>query len=188
MFNRWQKAQARAQDLNLIPIMNLMVVLVPFLLLGAAFLHMSNIPASLPTHRPDGVDDEERSDVVVTLSLQVQPDRLVLTGSAPELSEEDLAGLALELEREGTEEGEGRGGFDLAGFQSHLHGIKERYPKSDTLVVLPADGVRYQTLVRVLDAAREVPSTQENGADGEHEPLFPVTVFSRLLEANGDGE
>lgn len=181
MFDKWKEAKADAQELNLIPIMNLMMVLIPFLLMGAAFYHLGSIPTTLPTHRPEGGEPEEQSDVVVTLSLKIERTKLALSASAAELSEEELAELGLELSLED-------GAFELDQLQARLSDIKTRYPKSDTLLVLPEDGVRYQLLVDVLDASRER-LIERAGEDPIHEPLFPVTVFSRLIEAEeSDGE
>lgn len=179
MFDRWKQARGEPTELNLIPIMNLMMVLIPFLLLGAAFYHLGSIPTTLPTHRPEGGDPPESSDVVVTLSLRIEEARLRLTASAAELSEDQLTELGLELQREDD-------GFDLDALQARLSDIKQRYPKSDTLLVLPEDGVLYQLLVDVLDASRERLIPQPEG-DPLREPLFPVTVFSRMVEAE-DGE
>ncbi|MFW5812197.1 MAG: ExbD/TolR family protein, partial [Alkalispirochaetaceae bacterium] len=78
MFDRWKQAREEPSELNLIPIMNLMMVLIPFLLLGAAFYHLGSIPTTLPTHRPEGGDPPENSDVVVTLSLRIEEARLRL--------------------------------------------------------------------------------------------------------------
>jgi biopolymer transport protein ExbD len=183
VFDRWKQARADEQELNLIPIMNLMMVLIPFLLLGAAFYHLGSIPTTLPSHRPEGGEAPEQSDVVVTLSLRIEETRLALTASAAELSEEALSAMGLELPLED-------GAYDLEALQARLHDIKSRHPKSDTVVVLPADGVRYQLLVDVLDAARERVVPRE-GDEPLREALFPVTVFSRMIVAEGgeaDGE
>ena len=50
MFEEWRQAKEEDHDLNLIPVMNLFMVLIPFLLMGAAFFHMAVIPTSTPSH------------------------------------------------------------------------------------------------------------------------------------------
>ena len=181
MFKRYQQAKSQAQELNLIPIMNLMMVLIPFLLLGAAFYHLGSIPTTLPTHRPEGGDTPERSDVVVTLTLRIEPHRMRLTASAAELSEEELTALGLELPWNDDD------GFDLDAFQAKLADIKQRYPKSDTLLVLPEDGVVYQLLVDILDSARER-LIERPGDEPLREPLFPVSVFSRFIKPDDEAD
>ena len=44
---QWRKARREAEEVNLLPVMNLMVTLIPFLLLGAAFYKLGNIPTSI---------------------------------------------------------------------------------------------------------------------------------------------
>ncbi len=171
MFERWQEARAeRARELDLIPIMNLMVTLIPFLMLGAAFYHLGVIPTSLPA-KVDQLPEDKKPEVTVTLNLLIDKERLALSASSAQLGQEELDGLRAELPSK-----EGR--YDVAGLQERLVAIKGRYPKSDTVVVLPEDDVRYQSLVEILDSTRER-KAGERGGEEMREPLFPVTVFSR---------
>ena len=50
-FDAYRRKRAEPADINLTPVMNLFVVLIPFLLLSAAFFHVSVIPTSLPTQQ-----------------------------------------------------------------------------------------------------------------------------------------
>jgi biopolymer transport protein ExbD len=174
VFDRWRKAKEGARELDLIPVMNLMVTLIPFLLLGAAFYHVGVIPTSLPTNAPPP-DTPPPSELIITMNMQFEADRIRFSGSHDDLDEAANAALGAEFPR-------AAGGFDLDAIRAHLGGIKDNYPKSETLVVLPDDAVRYQDLVAVLDVTRERPGA--GGADPV--PLFPVTVFSRLLVATPD--
>ena len=56
MFDRYRRTVEETQDLDLLPVMNLFMVLIPFLLMGAAFFHIGVIPASLPSHTPEVKD------------------------------------------------------------------------------------------------------------------------------------
>lgn len=182
MFDRFRHAREEVEDLNLIPIMNLMMTLIPFLLLGAAFYHIGVIPTSLPTHVPEGSKEPPKKEVVVTLNLQVEKDKMLLGASATGLSQEEQDALGGEFPNK-----DGR--YDLKGLQAQIERIKSSYPKSDTVVVLPADDVKYQSLVDILDTTREKLTPRE-GDDPLREPLFPVTVFSKMLkpEPKDEGE
>ncbi len=170
-FDRWRQARDEPKELDLIPIMNLMVTLIPFLMLGAAFYHIGVIPTSLPAEASQAAAAD--ADAIVTINLQIENDGALQIGAtSPTLPPETLAGLAAVLPR-------GDSGPDLAGLTRHLAGVKARYPKSDTLLLLPAPAVAYQTLIDVLDAARE-----QAAADGSPPTiLFPVAVFSKKLTA-----
>ena len=156
--------QARSgPDVDLIPVMNLFVVLIPFLLLSAAFYHVGVIPTSLPSEGGGAAGEEPGEQVVV--SLRIEGDRLELSAHG-EGSEEELEGLAAVLQRDGTE-------LDQLG--RALRAIKARYGASDTVIVVPSRTVPYQDVVAVLDAARSF--TEGNS----EKALFPVVVLSGRL-------
>lgn len=175
MFDRWREARAEDEELNLIPVMNLMVTLIPFLLLGAAFYHLGVVPASIPENVPAS-DSEPPKEIKVTVNLSLQMDKAVVSGSAMGLDEEATAALDATFPSK-------NGVPDLKALQAHLYGIRTQYPKSDTVILLPADELRYEKLIEILDFVRER-KTGKSGPDGDIvEQLFPVTVFSKLLVA-----
>ncbi len=178
MRNRRRRFTTKSEpdDLNVIPVMNLFMVLIPFLLLGAAFYQIGVIPTSTPTHDPTASDIPE-TPTTVSANLLVEPDAITVTFASTSLNEEELAEIAGRFSREGGE-------YDVDGLQRHLRTIKERYPESTTMTVLPHDRLDYQTLVTILDAAREYPVNPDDPL-GEHEELFPVTVFSKLITDDG---
>lgn len=183
-FNRFQQARKGPEELNLIPIMNLFVVLIPFLLAGAAFLRVGVIPTSLPAHNPQE-SDVPKTPTTVSCNLVVNPDELKLSVASVSLSEE-------ELEKLGGKWPNKQGKHDVEGLQTWLVSLKKRYPGSNTITVVPADEVKYQDLVHVLDATRER-NTNKTNARGEQvfDELFPVTIFSRIVKSEegvGDGE
>lgn len=184
MFDRYRAARDEPKELDLVPIMNLMVTLIPFLMLGAAFYQIGVIPTSLPTE-VEAVDQPPPSEVVVTMNLLVAADRLELSGSGAGLAGEAREGLRAVLPRAAQ-------GYDLPGLTAKLDAIKRQYPKSDTLVVFPEDRIDWQTLVDVLDATRDKPV--EGAPEDTRAPLFPVTVFSKppvpdpLAEEGAEGE
>ncbi len=169
-FDRFRKARDEVGQLDLLPVMNLMVVLIPFLMLGAAFYHLGVIPTSLPT-KVDVVPDKPPSDDIVTLNLLIEPERLVVSASSATLDEPTLRTLRREWRAPA-------GAYPLPDLQAHLVAVKTQYPKSDTLVVFPEASIAYQTLVDVLDTTRER-VVGEKGGEPVHEPVFPVTVFSK---------
>jgi biopolymer transport protein ExbD len=171
MFNRYRRVRQEI-EVNLIPVMNLFVTLIPFLLLAAAFYHVGVIPTSLPS-QTDGVSDIAADPRAVTVNLLIEPERIQLSASSAVLSEETLAALTANLKREAK-------GFDLEKLGEALHAIKLRFEKSDTVIVMPSDRVEFQDVVRVLDVAREI--TLHKGTPEEVRiPLFPVVVLSRKV-------
>ena len=179
MFERWHRAVEESQELDLLPVMNLFMVLIPFLLMGAAFFHIGVIPTSLPTHTPSE-SDVPKTPTTVSVNLSITADGFSMSASSTSLSEEDLAALSRNwAKREGA--------YDLKGLVAHLKDIKQRYPKSNTLIVLPHPELKYDELVEVLDATRECASG-ETTKDGKPAmtDLFPVVVFSQLIAATDE--
>ena len=77
---QWRKARREAEEVNLLPVMNLMVTLIPFLLLGAAFYKLGNIPTSIPPNVPAG-EAPPQVDKKITVTCAIAPDKIVLTVS-----------------------------------------------------------------------------------------------------------
>jgi len=169
-FDAYRRKRSKAADINLTPVMNLFVVLIPFLLLSAAFFHVGVIPASLPTQSA-GASDVEEQLRAVTLTMQIESDAIHVSASNPSLAKETLAELAATLPRSGD------GGFREDEMKQLLIAIKQRFPESDTIMVLPGRGTIYRDVVSVLDVARD-----HEGTGGSRVPLFPVAVMSRRVE------
>lgn len=170
-FKRFRKKR-ETPDINLIPVMNLFVTLIPFLLLAAAFYHVSVIPTSLPSQTTETSDiaTEERS---VTVNLVVEEERIELSATNAVLDEETLNALSATLERKD-------GKFDFEALGEALYAIKMRFDQSDTVIVLPSDLVRYEDIIRVLDVAREKTVNRDTPSEVRI-PLFPVVVMSRKV-------
>jgi len=112
----------QTEDVNLVPIMNLFVVLIPFLLMSAAFFHISVINASVPALQKERTD-LAKSDVAVTMMVRMKPEAFTVTASSDTLPRAELAKLRAEIPRDG----EGKG---LQDFSDHLLACKQRYPKA----------------------------------------------------------
>lgn len=179
MFNRWHRALDESADLELIPVMNLFMVLIPFLLMGAAFYHVGAISTSLPTHTPDD-SDVPKTPATVTVNLVIAPAELQMTASSTSLDDEQLQALGASWSKKD-------GKHDTRALQNQLRTIKERYPQSNTLIVLPHPDLDYQSLVGVLDAAREYKAEPDAKGDPKFADLFPVVVFSKFITA-GEAE
>lgn len=171
MFDRMQRMSSIEAEPNLIPVMNLFVAMIPFLLLAVAFFQLGVIPATLPTHT-ENTSDVEPNPRAVTVSLQVNDEGFSLTAMHQALSEEELNALARTVPKDS-------GQYDLDGLREALQSIKQRYPESDTIILLPTERVPFSDVIRTIDAAREVISRE--GGNEQRTPLFPNIVMSRTV-------
>lgn len=184
MFDKFKRASEEPADLNIIPVMNLFMVLIPFLLLGAAFVHIGVIPTSTPTEQETSEKKEEEEDEEpksVMANLVLAPDEMRLSFSGSNISEEKLDELGRRWELEGE-------GFPLEEMQRALRTAKEEYPESNTVTVLPHEKFRYEELVQILDHTRERQVGEKSDGSPKFEPLFPVTVFSKFIPPEEGGE
>ncbi len=161
----------QGEDVNLVPIMNLFVVLIPFLLMSAAFFHISVINASVPALQKEKTD-LAKSDVAVTMMVRMKPDAFTITASSDTLPRSELDKLRAEIPREG----EGKG---LQDFSDHLLACKQRYPKSETMLLVPDASIEYQEMIGAMDSGRWTELVQE-GVTVRYD-LFPNVVITGML-------
>jgi biopolymer transport protein ExbD len=189
VFDEWKrKTSEEPASLDLIPVMNLFMVLIPFLLLGAAFVHMSVIPTSTPIKKSGASNEKPPEDPTsVMAQLVLKPEEMELTFSGAGVPQETLDSMAASWS---ITDGE----FPLDELQQKLRVAKGDYPDSNTVTVVPHKEFAYQDLVEILDATRERQVGETEEGDPKFEPLFPVTVFSKFPppasseDGDGDGE
>ncbi len=171
MFGRWQRTVEETTELNVIPVMNLFMVLIPFLLMGAAFYHVGVIPISTPTEAVAG-EAQKNPSAIVTATMVITQTSIELTFSSNELTEAQTRALGASFVKTSK-------GWPLEKLRAHLTDVKKQYPKSTTLIVQPHPTIPYQELIGILDISREGTQTPEQIANEQKAPeLFPVTVFS----------
>ncbi len=123
-------------ELNITAFMNLMVVLVPFLLITAVFSRLTILELDLPG------SSEPTSEQAPLLSLEV----VVRPG---ELQVADRGtGLLKAFPRTGD-------GSEIEAMASFLRQqVKPRFPDATAVTILLEPDIRYDTVVKVMDAVR----------------------------------
>ncbi len=159
-----RRSSAGDENLNLVPIMNLVSILIPFLLVAAQFVNLAVVDTQLP-----GIADEDS----VTPPEDKRQISVAITGQGlTVLGADDILGV------------EGEGGFVIgcaASCDQGLPGeelsralalVKDEEPDLEDLVLVPEGGVSYEQLIGVMDAAR-AESPSEGGR-----LLFPNQVIA----------
>jgi biopolymer transport protein ExbD len=139
-------------DLNIVPMIDMMVILVFFLIFTAVFSKTNilqlNLPASSTTTPLDLPKD-------LKLEVIIRPDDLVVNdrNSGPLHTIPNTAG-----------------GYDYANLSEFMRRIKSQFPQMTDATVLPSPATSYDTLVQVMDAVRvyELPVAPFSKAE-----LFP---------------
>jgi biopolymer transport protein ExbD len=153
-------------DVNLIPIMNMFMVLIPFLLMSASFFHIKAINTSLPVHADTPAKAEPRKEKLkITVVLEIKDDQLRISTLSD--TPNDLA----VSDRETVIPRQPGSDISAAVLAAHLKKLKADYPDSDTMILIPDDDVSYREIIRTMDCARSF----------ESEQLFPNVVLSGSL-------
>ncbi len=155
-------------ELNMVPIMNLFMVLIPFLLMSASFYQIKAINTSIPVHAdkpPVQTVDQKKPTEKITVVVELKTDEIRISALSEELSADELAVLEKVLARSPGKE------IYFAEISQHLEVVKTKYPASDTMILIPDPAVLYDEIVQAMDCARKTET-------GE---LFPNVVLSGSL-------
>lgn len=170
------------QELNLVPIMNLVTILIPFLIMAAEFVTLSVIDSTLPAIGPPQPVEEEPEKPPLNLSLAVTDQGITVLGAdavlhpdgAPELPEGEERPPTVACKSGGTcTSVEDYKWEDLTRI---LGQIKDEYPDDENMILVPDQRTRYEVLVQAMDASRD--DRDNPGPDGSARVLFPYVVIA----------
>lgn len=183
-------AHRRGQDevpLDLVPIMNLVTILIPFLLMSAQFVHLAVIDSTLPAIGPPQETPEEDDEPPLMLSIAVTDqgftiigDNGVVTGD-PDAEGEEAAAPVEGEEAEPTvpcteRPCSGPESYDYEELTRLIGLIKDEYPDDENVILVPESRIPYEVIVGTMDASREDRETK--GDDGKARELFPFVVIA----------
>ena len=152
-------------ELNMIPIMNIFLVIIPFLLTSVSFFHIKAINTSVPVMADSENSPLKSENIKLTVIVEMQPAELRLSVTSDELEYEELERFKHRIQLETA------GMYPLAQFNEFLQSLKNNYPASDNLILITDDTVIYESIIQAMDAARNF----------NDNPLFPNVVLSGSL-------
>jgi biopolymer transport protein ExbD len=132
---RRQRQHRDDAELNITAFLNLMVILIPFLLMTAAFSRFSILDLYLP---PAG---KGATQALKELQLEV-----IIRKDALEVGDRD-GGLIRRIENGST-------GYDLEALNALLIQVKARFPEKRNVFILSEPQTNYEVMVQVMDAVR----------------------------------
>lgn len=170
--------------LDLVPIMNLVTILIPFLLMSAQFVTLAVIDSTLPAIGPPQEVQEEPDEPPLMLSVAVTDNGFTILGDNGVVTGEAEEG-------EGAEAAEGdpeptipcnerpctsAESYDYEELTRMLGLIKDEYPDDQNVILVPEARIQYEVVVRTMDATREDKKTK--GEDDSYRELFPFVVIA----------
>jgi biopolymer transport protein ExbD len=130
----------KENDVNILPVMNIFLLLIPFLLLTAVFVHIAVIELSLPS-----LNKGQGSQ------MQEQPKNLVLVILAIKETGFQLKSLGFTFDP--LEQVNGQ--YNYRQLAEQLKQIKNQYPYAEDIIVSPEAKVKYDIIIKVMDQCRE---------------------------------
>jgi biopolymer transport protein ExbD len=165
-------------ELDLAPLLAVMVKLVPVLIVSSAFMPIVIIQSELPAPVAAAVS-EQKPNETPQLELVIHPTQ----------------GMELKLSQAGKNLDQVHLNYpvdpkNLGDLKQHLARLKKLAPQLFRLELLPQGNVPYELLVKIIDAARKSPSSNEkfsfknpqSGTLEETDYMYPDVVFANVLE------
>ncbi len=153
-------------ELNMVPIMNMFMVLIPFLLMSASFFQIRVINTSAPVHAQSSESAAPKTEIEkVTIVLELNEKQVRISALSDSVSSEVLDKLEATFSRTPGSE------LETQPISEYLMALKNKYPASDTLLLIPELNVSYNEIVQTMDCAR---LNNDNS-------LFPNVVISASL-------
>jgi biopolymer transport protein ExbD len=140
------RKQKNVANLNLLPVMNLVTILIPLLLMGAQLMNLAVVDTTLPaicsSCELEAVEEEP-----LNLGLRISDTGLRLTGADKILDDPTIpceSGACSGLES-----------YNFSALQDRLRQVKSAHPGEEALVVVPDESVPYEVIIGAIDAARQ---------------------------------
>ena len=164
-------------ELDLTPMMSMMMKLVPVLLLETSFVHIAMIETPVPQVVSEAIQREKDSkDHKVSISLNASRKaglEIVVTNQGKSQK--------TEIPLVGTD-------FNVIRLHQELVRVKLVYPETFRLELNPTEEVNYKEVVAIMDAARKTQKDdprlkfrdEKTGKEIEHDQLFPEVVFGNV--------
>lgn len=163
-------------DLPLVPIMDAFVTLIAFLLMATSMLAVTLIDTPVPIL--SSLPDDSKAKPL-TLSVRI---------STRELKIESPFNLIQAITIPIVDN---TGHYDK--FHESLLGVKKKFPLEKKIIFFPSADVKYDDIVQLMDASRELFKTDEtlfvaDAATGVNKPLtelFPEVIFGNIVSGSG---
>jgi biopolymer transport protein ExbD len=167
-----------AYELDLAPMLALMVTLIPILLLTSVFLDIKVITSELPQVVQQAItQQQENPEEHASILLQISADKgfTLTTSYKNQVKKEEVP-----LNEDKT--------LNTEGLYKALLEVKNTHPQVFTLRLYPGSEISYDQIVQIIDTARQGKNGsqfQVRNAEGEEattDLMFPDVVFANVLE------
>jgi biopolymer transport protein ExbD len=134
---KFGKREIVEADLDLLPLMNLFIAIIPMLLLSAVFVQLSAIDLNLPPalERNEKGSDQKES---LALAVTIRDDHYVVEGN-------QLRAQVISRREEGADERLGE----------VLTAVEREHPDNEDVMIISQEDTRYDEIIHVMDISRD---------------------------------
>ncbi len=192
MGRKKKEISTEIEDLNLVPIMNLVVCLIPIVLVGATLVKVGVINVNAPKFGMGAATPDETDEKPLNLTVAIGEDGIRLSATGADIN--TVLGIAVDPTADPAAQGplvQKKGeSYDWPALYTNLVKIKDQFP-NETVVNMAADGrIAFKHVVAAMDSMRyrlekgaysEMEGFQSAGikaTDGKQELLWPDVVFA----------
>jgi biopolymer transport protein ExbD len=174
-----RSGQSLEMELDIKPVMNLMVVLIPLLLAGVEMVKLSIIEIDLPPSKSGGGGEsseenpEKEKEKRLGLKIAITRDGFTLATAGAIMSGESGEGPTIPISTDGE--------FDFDLLKTKLIELKnlileKGYVDKDTAIITAGAEIEYQIIINVMDAILKY-----EDEEGNIQPLFPQINFGQVI-------
>ena len=127
------------EDVNIIPIMNIFLILIPFLLLFTAFIKLAVLEISLPSLGKGAKPQQEQNKELVLIILAIKETGFQVKSP----------GFKFEpVNKNGNE-------YNYQVLAKQLKEIKDKHAAAEEIIISPESKVKYDIIIKTMDQCRD---------------------------------
>jgi len=159
--------------INIMPLMNIIMLLIPFLIMSTEFIKLSVINVTSPHIVGDQKVPSEQSKQKLNLTIALSEKGITLLTKGYKIT------TACRLKKTTTQSGTSsnqeitinkvNGHHNLHQLTQCLQKVKKLFPKEKSIIIMATSGTSYKTIISVMDASR---------TDDKKQELFPQVHLS----------
>lgn len=125
-------------ELNITAVMNIFLILIPFLLLTAVFVRIAVIEFALPSNQKSSTTEAPPRDAVVTV--------IAINEKGFDLKTQGMKFSFINKKKEN---------FDFQTLVQNLQKVKALHVETEDIIIAPHSATKYDTIIKVMDRCRE---------------------------------
>lgn len=142
------------KNLNLTPLLDFVVAVIPVLLLSVNFLEYVVLDTSLPVYSDEVIEIRKEDQPKLGLSVAITEEGFIIAGQGGLLSQGEKGTLIKRTTN---------GLYDYTELGNRLLDIKSNYPDEWSIIIIPEASTRFEDIVTTMDISREHLATNADG-------------------------